>query len=56
MDHGVNGVAANAHNLRYLGGGKICFHNLLDKFWRGKIARYEMKVGVGLSLLCERSS
>lgn len=35
MDHGINSVSANAHNLRYLGGGKVSAHNLLDKFWYG---------------------
>ena len=35
MDHGINSVSANAHNLRYLGGGKVIAHNLLDKFWYG---------------------
>jgi len=33
MDHGVNGVSANAHYLCDLGWGKIGIHSLLDKFW-----------------------
>ena len=33
MDHGINSVSANAHDLCYLGGGKVSAHNLLDKFW-----------------------
>lgn len=35
VDHGVDGVAANAHDLCDLGGGKVSAHNLLDKFWYG---------------------
>jgi len=35
MDQRINSVAADSHDLRNLGGGKVSVHNLLDKFWYG---------------------